>query len=100
MFIFNFCYHQVVAHEVPQHVITSMVYDRVPKWRTSDVSYRVLYICALALMFPITSFMYLLCPCSSIGKLATTPLTKFINGAASFVTLLGLLVFCNAFWVL
>ena len=82
---------EVVSHPIPQHVITSIVFDNIPKWRTSGLLYRTLYITITAVLFPVTSMMHILCPCSPIGKSARKPLIKFINGAASFVTLLALL---------
>ena len=84
-----FLFFQVVSHPVPQHVITSMVSDGIPKWRTSGLFQRVIYISALALLFPFTATVSVIAPYSKIGKMARTPLIKFINGAASFVTMLG-----------
>eukprot|EP00112_Aurelia_sp_Birch-Aquarium-sp1_P011271 Seg237.1 transcript_id=Seg237.1/GoldUCD/mRNA.D3Y31 product="Transient receptor potential-gamma protein" protein_id=Seg237.1/GoldUCD/D3Y31 len=51
---------------------------------------------AKSLMFPITSLGYLLFPCTSFGQSAQEPLVKFISGASSFVTFLGLLALIAA----
>ncbi|XP_057296724.1 short transient receptor potential channel 4-like isoform X2 [Hydractinia symbiolongicarpus] len=82
---------EVVAHPIPQHVISSLVFDNVPGWRTSGLLYRICYIFLVACLFPLTSIMHVIAPCSVFGEFVKNPLVKFVNGAASFVTLLVLL---------
>lgn len=79
----------MVAHPIPQHVISSLVFDNVPGWRTSGLLYRICYIFLVACLFPLTSIMHVIAPCSVFGEFVKNPLVKFVNGAASFVTLLG-----------
>ena len=79
---------QVVAHPISQHFITSIVFDNIPRWRTSTMKYKIFFIFMATLFYPITSFATIVAPCSSVGKLGKRPLMKFINVAASFITFL------------
>lgn len=46
------------------------------------------------MLYPITSLVYILFPCCQLSRSVQQPLTRFINGAASFITFLG------KFWIL
>ena len=80
---------QVVAHPISQHFITSIVFDNIPRWRTSTMKYKIFFIVVASFCFPITSLASILAPCTTVGRLGKRPLMKFINVGASFITFLG-----------
>eukprot|EP00794_Sanderia_malayensis_P006144 gene6144-6850_t len=82
---------KIVAHSVPQHFISSLVYNDAQKWHSNSWLYRLMYIFIRCLAFPFSSVLYLLMPCSRIGESTQLPLVRFIHGASSFVAFLGLL---------
>ena len=83
-----FLFFQVVAHPISQHFITSIVFDNIPRWRTSTMKYKVFFIFMATLFYPITSFASIVSPYSSVGQLGKRPLVKFINVGSSFITFL------------
>ena len=86
---------EVVAHPVVQHFLYAAVFDKIPGWRTGGLIYKTCLVIFLALAYPITSVLNIICPTweciGSLGKIAMNPFVKFVNGAASFITFLVLL---------
>ncbi|XP_065674489.1 short transient receptor potential channel 4 isoform X1 [Hydra vulgaris] len=82
---------EIVAHPVPQHLLSSMVYDGIWMWKKSGFVYKMLVVLSIAISFSITSIAYIIYPKSKLGKLLENPFVKFINTTASFIVFLGLL---------
>lgn len=85
---------EVVAHSVCQHFLTSAVFDEIPRWQSSWIAYKVFIVILIALLYPVTSLLNIILPskCFTISGIAMRPFVKFINGAASFLTFLALLI--------
>ena len=83
---------QVVSHPVTQHFVTSRVFDDIPGWKTSGMFYKSVTVFILALLYPVTTLINIMCPfkcCYSVANISMEPFVKFVNGAMSFITFLG-----------
>eukprot|EP00795_Rhopilema_esculentum_P002161 gene2161-17751_t len=87
---------KIVAHPIPQHAIATLVFNNIPRWRVGGSVYRFMYVVTKSILYPFTSLAYLFFPCTSFGRSSQEPVVKFINGASSFVTFLGLLALISA----
>jgi transient receptor potential cation channel subfamily C protein 4 len=78
-----------VAHPHCQQLLVSLWYDGISGYRRRNVVVKFFLILTLTLIFPLLSLIYLIMPCSKLGKILRQPFIKFISHSASYFVFLG-----------
>jgi len=81
-----------VSHPHCQQLLVSLWYDGISGYRRRNVVVKFLLILTLTLIFPLLSLIYLIMPCSKLGKILRQPFIKFISHSASYFVFLGILI--------
>jgi transient receptor potential cation channel subfamily C member 4 len=79
-----------VSHPHCQQLLVSLWYDGISGYRRRNVVVKFLLILTLTLIFPLLSLIYLIMPCSKLGKILRQPFIKFISHSASYFVFLGI----------
>ncbi|XP_048839417.1 short transient receptor potential channel 6-like isoform X2 [Brienomyrus brachyistius] len=82
-----------VAHPNCQQQLVSIWYENLSGIRQQTMAVKFLVALAVAIGLPFLALVYLIAPCSKLGKVMRGPFMKFVSHAASFTIFLGLLVF-------
>uniref|UniRef100_A0A3B3T5B4 Transient receptor potential cation channel, subfamily C, member 6a n=1 Tax=Paramormyrops kingsleyae TaxID=1676925 RepID=A0A3B3T5B4_9TELE len=82
-----------VAHPNCQQQLVSIWYENLSVLRQQTMAVKFLVALIVAVGLPFLALLYLIAPCSKLGKVMRGPFMKFVSHAASFTIFLGLLVF-------
>ncbi|KAL7844276.1 hypothetical protein SRHO_G00228150 [Serrasalmus rhombeus] len=81
-----------VAHPNCQQQLLSIWYENLSGLRQQTTAVKLLVVLGVAIGLPFLAMVYLVAPCSKLGKIMRGPFMKFVAHAASFTIFLGLLV--------
>ncbi|XP_023230521.1 transient-receptor-potential-like protein [Centruroides sculpturatus] len=84
-----------VAHPNVQQLLSSLWYEGLPGFRRSNVFQKLWQIIKIGVLFPVYSWIYMICPTSSSAKLMEKPFVKFIVHAFSYLFFLFLLILAS-----
>uniref|UniRef100_A0A8C9V090 Transient receptor potential cation channel, subfamily C, member 6a n=1 Tax=Scleropages formosus TaxID=113540 RepID=A0A8C9V090_SCLFO len=81
-----------VAHPNCQQQLLSIWYENLSGLRQQTMAVKFLVVLGVAMGLPFLALVYLVAPCSRVGKVMRGPFMKFVAHAASFTIFLVLLI--------
>ncbi|KAL4658618.1 short transient receptor potential channel 6-like isoform X1 [Arapaima gigas] len=81
-----------VAHPNCQQQLLSIWYENLSGLRQQTMAVKFFVVVGVALGLPLLALIYLIAPCSRLGKVMRGPFMKFVAHAASFTIFLVLLI--------